>query len=119
MKVVINARHGSFGMSRVAFLWLKERGHKGALAETDVGEMFKDGSGPRLPSSLLDNMFLNRDEDRADPLLVQVVEEMGDKANGRFAKLKVIEIPDGVDYVVEEYDGFEHISEKHRTWGAS
>ena len=118
MKLVINARHGGFSVSRVAFLWLKEHGHKGALAETDVGAMFKDGSGPRLPSSVTDNMFLSREEDRADPLLVQVVEEMGAKANGRFAGLTVIEIPDGVDYLVEEYDGFEHIAEKHRTWGA-
>jgi hypothetical protein len=57
-----------------------------------------------------------REIERNDPVLVQVVEEMGDKANGRYAKLAVVEIPDDVDYTVEEYDGMEHIAEAHRTW---
>ncbi len=58
----------------------------------------------------------SRPENRADPLLVQVVEELGEAANGACAKLKVVEIPDGVDYEVDEYDGFESIHEKHRSW---
>jgi hypothetical protein len=28
----------------------------------------------------------------------------------------VVEIPDDVNWQVEEYDGMEHIAEKHRTW---
>jgi hypothetical protein len=28
----------------------------------------------------------------------------------------VVEIPDGTDYEISEYDGNEHIAEKHRTW---
>ncbi|HLX53523.1 MAG TPA: hypothetical protein VKR58_06265 [Aquella sp.] len=54
--------------------------------------------------------------DRTDPLLIQVVEELGDKANGSCAELKVIEIPDDVDYEIEEYNGQEWVAEKHRTW---
>ena len=27
-----------------------------------------------------------------------------------------VEIPDDVEWQIEEYDGTEHISEKHRTW---
>ena len=45
-----------------------------------------------------------------------MVQELGDKANGRCAELKVVEIPDGVDYQVEEYDGKEWVAETHRTW---
>ena len=30
--------------------------------------------------------------------------------------LKVVEIPDGVDWEIEEYDGEEWVSEKHRVW---
>lgn len=55
-------------------------------------------------------------EDRADALLVRVVEELGEAANGAHAKLAVVEIPDGTDYEISEYDGLEHIAEKHRTW---
>lgn len=58
----------------------------------------------------------SRDIDRQDPLLVKVVEEMGEKANGGCADLRIVEIPDGVKFVVEEYDGNEHIAEEHRTW---
>jgi hypothetical protein len=58
-----------------------------------------------------------RPENRADPLLVQVVEELGAAANGSCASLKVVEIPDGVDWEIDEYDGSETIAEKHRSWG--
>ena len=53
---------------------------------------------------------------RDDPMLVQVVEEMGNKSFGQCAELKVVEIPDGVAWEIAEYDGNEHIAESHRTW---
>lgn len=55
-------------------------------------------------------------ENRSDPKLVLCVEELGAKANGMFSHLKVVEIPDGVDYIIQEYDGMESIAERHRTW---
>jgi len=58
----------------------------------------------------------SRPENRTDSLLIQVVEELGDKANGGCAKLKVIEIPDGTDYYIDEYDGNESVNESHRSW---
>ena len=58
----------------------------------------------------------NRPSNRADPALVQAVEELGNKAWGRYAELKVIEIPDGVKYEIAEYDGLETVVETHRTW---
>lgn len=57
-----------------------------------------------------------RDVERHDPRVIQVIEEMGDKASGACADLKVVEIPDGTDYEISEYDGNEHIAEKHETW---
>jgi hypothetical protein len=30
--------------------------------------------------------------------------------------IKVITIPDGIEWEIKEYDGLEHIAEKHRTW---
>lgn len=59
----------------------------------------------------------SRPDDRTDPDLIKVVEELGDAANGRCARLKVIEIPDGIEYTIDDYDGQETVSEKHRSWG--
>lgn len=55
-------------------------------------------------------------EKRNDPQLVEVVEELGDAASGVHAKLKVVEIPDGVEWEIDEYDGVEQVAEKHRAW---
>lgn len=60
--------------------------------------------------------FTRSDAFRADPRLVQVVEELGAAANGGFAKLEVVTIPDGVDWEIDEYDGSETVHEKHRSW---
>ena len=55
-------------------------------------------------------------ENRADPNLIKVVEELGEEASGRLSKLKIVEIPDGVEWTIEEHDGNEWVAEKHRTW---
>jgi len=60
--------------------------------------------------------FSDRDIERNDPLLIQVIKELKQEANGYCAKLKIVEIPDDVEWEIEEYDGWEHIAEKHRTW---
>ena len=61
--------------------------------------------------------FDGRPEDRSDPDLVAVVEKLRKRANGDHAQLEVVEIPDDVEWQIEEYDGIEHVAEKHRTWG--
>ena len=53
---------------------------------------------------------------RDDEALVQLVEENAELASGRCADLRVVEIPDDVQWEIEEYDGSEHIAEVHRTW---
>lgn len=58
----------------------------------------------------------SRPFDRCAPDLVDVVESLGEKANGRHARLKIIEIPDDVNWEIDEYDGYEHVAEVHRTW---
>jgi hypothetical protein len=54
--------------------------------------------------------------ERNDPVLVQLVEELGEKASGHYADLKIVEIPEDVNWEIEEYDGLETIREVSRTW---
>jgi hypothetical protein len=89
MKIVINQCYGGFGLSNKAELRYKE-----------------------LSGKDFDTWECNRD----DPHLVKVVEELGEEANDEHADLTVVEIPDGVNWCVEEYDGREWIAEVHRTW---
>jgi hypothetical protein len=35
---------------------------------------------------------------------------------GCYAKLKIVEIADDVDWEITNYDGLETVEEKHRTW---
>jgi hypothetical protein len=41
---------------------------------------------------------------------------MGNDVHGFFANLKIVEIPAEIDWQVDQHDGLEWISEKHRTW---
>ena len=61
-------------------------------------------------------MFSDREIARDDPVLVKVVQELGDRAGGKYADLRVVEIPGDVDWQIDEYDGAEWVAEKHRTW---
>lgn len=53
---------------------------------------------------------------RDDERLIKVVEKLGDRANGACAELKIVEIPDYVDWEIDEYDGLESVDEAHRSW---
>ena len=79
--------------------------------ETEYKEYIK--KHPKNEDSIY---FTEYDIDRDDSALIQVVNELSKKANGRCAELKIIEIPDDIEYQIEEYDGNEHIAEKHKTW---
>ena len=53
---------------------------------------------------------------REDSILIEVVEELGQQANTYYSELKVVEIPDNLDYVIDNYDGLEILHEKVREW---
>jgi hypothetical protein len=61
---------------------------------------------------LLDPRKIPRD----DPDFVAVVEELGADANDKYCALKIVEIPDGVKWYIEEVGNSEIIHEEHRTW---
>jgi hypothetical protein len=56
-------------------------------------------------------------QNRSDPDLIAVIEEMGKAADGWASELKIVEVPDDADWHIHEYDGMEHVAEDHRTWG--
>lgn len=117
MKIVINKDYGGFELSTQAFERLIELGmtvttfEKGHV-KNSTADIIKH------PSEIYgDYSFVkDKDEIRSNPLVVQVVEELKERANGRHAKLGIVEIPDGVVWSIEEYDGVEWVSENHRTW---
>ena len=135
-KIVVNKCYGGFGLSYKAYQRLRELGSPIALDEPDVGEYYSDGSGPRgdiymdvftkhypdLSKEELIDKIRNEDSwcgdiERNDPLLIQVIEEIGEEdCSYKLAELRILEIPDDVDWEIQEYDGNEWIAEKHRTW---
>jgi hypothetical protein len=46
-----------------------------------------------------------------------MVEEQGTAINTSYSDLRIVEIPDDVNWYIAEYDGREHVAERHRTWG--
>lgn len=63
-----------------------------------------------------DNTISSSNFDRADPILVQVVEELGsEKASSQFARLEIVELTKGTRYKINEYDGNESI-ETDESW---
>ncbi len=111
-KIVINKSYEQFFVSHKAFIRLRELGQVEALQETDRGAYWPLAAGPEEPSLNRCGALIPRDDER----LVQVVEELRAAANGHAADLKVVEIPDGVEWVINKTDGVEHVSEVHRTW---
>jgi hypothetical protein len=116
MDIVINAGVGGFSLSRGAFLRLRELGHKGSLEEPDVGEPWPEREG--LPTIVReDTGFFAYDIERNDPLLLRVVRELGERANGAAANLVIVTIPDGIAWEIAVHeDGSEHVAEQHRCW---
>jgi hypothetical protein len=54
--------------------------------------------------------------ERDDIHLIRTVIDLGEEVNNRFSQLKIVEIPDDVDWEICEYDGQEWVAEKHRVW---
>ena len=74
MRVVVNRCYGGFSLSHEAYLRLRELGNKVALGE-------EEGRDGKPIGGCLDAWCY--DIDRNDPLLLQVVDELGsDKASG-------------------------------------
>ncbi len=92
MKVVINDRYGGFSLSETARkMYCKLKG-------------------------INSNSLYYFDIQRNDPILVSIVEQLGELANGEYAHLKIVDIPEDISWFIHEYDGMEYVAESHRTW---
>lgn len=137
MKIVINKCFGGFGLSEEGARTYWER--KGKQVFVDGRGLFKsffDAPVPDEFSASKGEFFMDRDHPeyqnynkwysehalsehnikRDDPDLVFTVETLGTRANGICADLAVVEIPDGIDWEISEYDGNERVAERHRCW---
>jgi hypothetical protein len=133
MKVVYNACYGGFSLSDAAVrryaeikgitlypekearfgfttYWTAPKEQRGAILEGEA--WYKATQEERVASNrAYDEMTLgSREFERDDPVLIQVVEELGDAANGMCAKLKIEDVPKGTLWRIDEYDGNEHVA---------
>ena len=132
-KIAYNACFGGFGLSHVAVMRYAEL--KGLKIYPFIDRRLPDGSRPPFnapdryvpatdeealkafmvhycttPEYSEDSYWFERfDSSRDDPALIQVIEELGDKANGDCARLRIAEIPAGTQYRIDEYDGRESV----------
>lgn len=95
MKIVINKNFGAFCLSKAALEYLCEH--------------YKE----KVDSKNINSLYYHN---RTAPELIECVETLGKKASGMFADLTIIEIPDNVDWSIDECDGKEQVCEKHRIW---
>ncbi len=121
-KIVVNACFGGFGLSDNAIKRYAEiKGIELVLVpRTQYGkedwEYHEEHWARADVEDEDDRYFSYYDISRDDPALVQTVEEMGDAANGGYAELRIADVPDDVEWYIDEYDGIETVREVHRTW---
>jgi hypothetical protein len=101
-KVIYNACFGGFSLSNEAMDRMVELGYDGLKPNPEYIQNSK---------SIFHNHKYYGDYDipRHNPILVQVVEELGDKADGMCAKLAIAEVSG--PYRIDEYDGSERVVE--------
>lgn len=138
MKILVNRCYGGFGISDKAFeeylnrtnqeYYKRESEHSFSISGFDYykvppevydqiykKELAKPVSDGRFEKS--NDLYLSSSSiGRTDPILIQIVEEMGEDSFRMCSSIEVLEIPDGIDWTIEEYDGMEHVAEAHRTW---
>jgi len=126
-KIVYNACYGGFSLSDAAIMRYAEI--KGITVYSSVSEfgstsyylcpreeyeriLAEDSANPfgfgRFARSNA-MIFSDRNIDRDDPALVQVVEELGNGASGKYADLSIAELAAGTLYRIDEYDGMESV----------
>lgn len=138
MKIAVNACFGGFRLSRAAIVALAvtdcphierhdpEQYYNGNGRNPDWREQFEEDMRREVgrifgPPLVLDGKIITDEhrsggDARACPRLVSVVEAMGKDASDTVADIRIVEIPDQIQFTIEEYDGNEHVAQVHQTW---
>lgn len=139
MKIAINKCYGGFDLSFEAQKLYCERKGIGFHPYKQTKYKFKDGKNEYTyikdlkedeGSVYISNTYIGNtcetipndkywyygNIERNDKDLIDVIETLGDRANGRFGNIKIVDIPDDVTWEINDYDGIETIHEVHRSW---
>ncbi len=101
MKVVLNKRFGGFGLTKIVFeeLGIDWDGY-GYLSNEDMGIESTDYNAYRT-----------------DERLIKAIEKIGlGESSASLASLQIVDIPDDIEWEIDDYDGIETVHEKHRSW---
>lgn len=106
MKVLVNECYGGYGISSEAGkLWLERKGISYQIYE-DTYQLIVSIDG--------ETQSIGNYIGRTDETLIEIFEEKGSEfTSGPHAEVALIEIPDGCQYNIHEYDGTEYINS---TW---
>lgn len=137
MEVVINIHYGGFKLSNKAIeryfelkgqqVWFYRKTEYDEYVRTDSSDdsclvdVYTKNVGYKMVGDQINKYLLHFDRygdgiERTDPVLIRVVKELGEDASSGSSRLKVVEVPDDVNWEMKEYDGAEFIEEVHRTW---
>jgi hypothetical protein len=114
MKIVINKCYGGFSLSDAAIMLYGKKAGINIIKDEKNSSSFI--CHYYIDEIKDDNYFSDHRIERTDPILIEVVKELGEAADGRCAKLRVVEIPDDVKWYISDYDGIQEVHEEHRKW---
>ena len=119
MKVLVNRCYGGFRLSDKAYERLIELGIP-CLAwsgnGTEVRVIYKREEHEQGLFGRYWDSWTSDSKNRTNPLVIQVVEELGVEASAYISNIEVVEIPDYIDWTIGDYDGYETVEEVHRSW---
>lgn len=110
VEVVINRCFGGFSLSFEALQTYVEKKGKKLYIKPNYTGCYTE------PNFDDDSYISGYDIERTDPDLISTVKELGSKANGTYASLDIVEIPDDVEWYIHDYYGSESVHENHRIW---
>jgi hypothetical protein len=99
---LLNKNYGGFGLSDKAFELYLNRSGIVYFKEDYGGVIVYKASSP-------DEDLYSHDISRKDPIIIKIVEELGEEANSYHSDLYINDIPPGTLYRIFEYDGMECI----------